>query len=192
MPLAETASTFAEQILIDGILRDPASPAERKRRLLDSQVRHAVTFLLDIPIRFEFEARFHEERMKGEVGVSRLNELMAETQRDWLGDVLEAGGEDPLFWASKLHFYITGLSFYNFPYTFGFLLSRKLFARLMEEGSAFIDEYEAFLNKTTVHDADDLIREVLGEDPSEPSFWASAIDTLQEPYEALKQGSKPD
>lgn len=190
MPLAETASTFAEQILIDGILRDPTSPAERKRRLLDSQVRHAVTFLLDIPIRFEFETRFHEERLKGEVGVSRLNELMSETQQEWLGETLEVGGEDPLFWASKLHFYITGLSFYNFPYTFGFLLSRKLYGRFMEQGAAFLSEYEAFLGKTTVSDSDDLIREVLGEDPAQPAFWESAIETLREPYEALRQGTE--
>lgn len=188
MPLAETASTFAEQILIDGILRDPGTPEERKRRLLDSQVRHAVTFLLDIPIRFSFESRFHEERLKGELGVSRLGELMSATQREWLGDALEPGGEDPLFWASKLHFYITGLSFYNFPYTFGFLLSRKLYGRFMERGEAFLPEYEAFLHRTTVFDADELIRAVLDEDPAQPAFWVSAIDSLQGPYETFRRG----
>ena len=52
---------------------------------------------------------------------NRLKELMVETQRRVVGDVLEPGGEDPYFWASKLHFYITGITFYNFPYTFGFL-----------------------------------------------------------------------
>jgi oligoendopeptidase F len=39
--------------------------------------------------------------------VSRLKELMTQTQRRIFGDVLEEGGEDPYFWASKLHFYIT-------------------------------------------------------------------------------------
>jgi len=191
MPLAETASTFAEQILIDGIINDPESPVGRRRRLLDSQVRHAVTFMLDIPIRFEFECRFHEERLKGEIGVSRLNELMVDTQREWLGDTLEAGGEDPLFWASKLHFYITGLSFYNFPYTFGFLLSRRLYGRFRQEGTGFLPEYEAFLKMTSVRDADDLIRDVLDEDPADPAFWNSAIDTLREPFAALRQENGP-
>lgn len=188
MPLAETASTFAEQILIDGILNDPESPAARRRCLLDSQIRHAVTFLLDIPIRFAFESRFHEERMKGEIGVSQLNELMSETQRDWLGEALEPGGEDPLFWASKLHFFITGLSFYNFPYTFGFLLSRKLYGRFLERGQTFLPEYEAFLHRTSVSDADELIRETFDEDPAQPAFWVSAIDSLREPYLRFRRG----
>ncbi|MEZ5274854.1 MAG: M3 family oligoendopeptidase [Opitutaceae bacterium] len=186
MTLAETASTFAEQILIEGILSDPSAPVGRKRQVLDSQVRHAVTFLLDIPIRYHFERRFHEERQTGEVGVGRLKTLMTETQQEWLGDTLEPGGEDPLFWASKLHFFITGLSFYNFPYTFGFLLSRKLYARLMAEGPSFLPHYEAFLRQTTVQDADALIRNALGEDPADPAFWAAAIDSLQEPFESLR------
>ena len=186
MTLAETASTFAEQILIEGILSDPEAPAGQKRQLLDSQVRHAVTFLLDIPIRYQFEHRFHQERQNGEVGVGRLKALMADTQREWLGDILQSGGEDPLFWASKLHFYITGLSFYNFPYTFGFLLSRKLFTRFKTEGSSFLPHYEAFLRQTTVQDADTLIRDVLGEDPSDPAFWVAAIDSLAEPFTQLR------
>ena len=62
---------------------------------------------MDIPVRYEFEKTFHEERGGGEVGVSRLKELMTQTQRRIFGDVLEEGGEDPYFWASKLHFYIT-------------------------------------------------------------------------------------
>jgi oligoendopeptidase F len=95
MTLAETASTFAEQLLAEGIIGDPNRPPAHKKRLLDSQVRHAVTFLLDIPIRYQFERRFNEERQAGEVSVSRLKELMSETQREWLGDVLESDGEDP-------------------------------------------------------------------------------------------------
>ena len=59
--------------------------------------------------------------------------------------MLEPGGEDPYFWASKLHFYITGITFYNFPYTFGYLLSRGLYAMFKKEGASFLPKYEEFL-----------------------------------------------
>lgn len=187
MTLAETASTFAEQLLTEGIVGDPDRPAAHKKRLLDSQVRHAVTFLLDIPIRYHFERRFNEERQEGEVSVSRLKTMMSEIQREWLGEILETGGEDPFFWASKLHFYITERSFYNFPYTFGFLLSRKLFTRYRSEGPSFLQHYEAFLRGTSTRDADSLILEVLHEDPGDPTFWTSAIDSLREPFETYRK-----
>ena len=79
------------------------------------------TYLLDIPVRFEFEKALYEERGNGELSVSQLKALMTGKQREVLGDVLLDGEEDPWFWASKLHFYITGVTFYNFPYTFGYL-----------------------------------------------------------------------
>ena len=112
---------------------------------------------------------------------------MSETQREWLGDILASDGEDPFFWASKLHFYITGRSFYNFPYTFGFLLSRKLSTRYRAEGLSFLQHYKTFLRGTSTQDADSLIREVLQEDPDDPSFWTSAIDSLREPFEAYQR-----
>ena len=97
---------------------------------------------MDIPVRYQFEKKLYEERADGEVGVSRLKELMVETQREVFGDTLEVGGEDPYFWASKLHFYISGTTFYNFPYTFGFLLSRGLFSMFKQEGADFLPRYE--------------------------------------------------
>ena len=135
----------------------------------------------------QFERRFNEERQAGEVSVSRLKALMSETQREWLGGILASDGEDPFFWASKLHFYITGRSFYNFPYTFGFLLSRKLFTRYQAEGPSFLQHYKAFLRGTSTQDADSLILEVLQEDPGDPSFWTSAIDSLRETFEAYQR-----
>ena len=123
------------------------------------EAAHGAVYLMDIPVRFEFEKAFHEERLEEEVEVSRLCGLMAQTQRRLFGDALEEGGEDPLFWASKLHFYITSLTFYNFPYTFGFLLSRGLFARFRQEGAAFLPRYEEFLRRAGSDTAENVARE---------------------------------
>jgi oligoendopeptidase F len=111
---------------------------------------------------------------------------MTETQRKILGDVLEAGGEDPYFWASKLHFYITGLTFYNFPYTFGFLLSRSLYAMFKQEGRSFLGQYEEFLRLTGSDTAENVARRTLGRNLEEPGFWSEAIRSLEEPLSRLE------
>jgi len=155
--------------------------------MLDVEVGHGAIYLLDIPVRFEFEKSFYEERKSGELSVSRLKELMIETQRRILGDVLEPGGEDPYFWASKLHFYITGLTFYNFPYTFGFLLSRGLFATLKKEGKDFLPKYEEFLRLAGSDTAENVVQRTVGSDIGKPEFWSAAIQSLEEPFLRLEE-----
>jgi oligoendopeptidase F len=186
MTLAETASTFGEQILINGLLDDPAVSETQKAMMLDAEVGHGAIYLLDIPVRYEFERAFYEERKSGELSVSRLKELMVESQRRVLGEVLEPGGEDPYFWASKLHFYITGVTFYNFPYTFGFLLSRALYALFKKEGAYFLRKYEEFLRLTGSDTAENVVQRSLGRNLEDPEFWTEAIRSLEGPLNRLE------
>ncbi len=186
MTLAETASTFGEQVLMNGLLDDPKVSDARKAMILDVEVGHGAIYLLNIPVRYEFEKAFYEQRASGELSVSRLKELMVETQRRVLGAVLEDGGEDPYFWASKLHFYITGITFYNFPYTFGFLLSRGLYAMFKKEGADFLRRYEEFLRLTGSDTAENVARRALGRDLTQPDFWSEAIRSLEEPLNLLE------
>ena len=58
---------------------------------------------------------------------------MEEAQKEAYGDALSE--THPHFWASKLHFYITDVPFYNFPYTFGYLFSLSIYAKALEEGN---------------------------------------------------------
>jgi oligoendopeptidase F len=186
MTLAESASTFGEMILTEGILADPSVSDAQKARILDMETGHSVIYLMDIPVRYEFEKALYEERAKGELPVSRLKELMAGTQRRVFGPALEEGGEDPYFWASKLHFYITGVTFYNFPYTFGFLLSRGLFAAFRKEGPDFLPRYEAFLRLAGADTPENIARRTLGQDLESPAFWVGAIRSLEGPLNRLE------
>ncbi|MGH7855650.1 MAG: M3 family oligoendopeptidase [Candidatus Binatia bacterium] len=186
MTLAETASTFGEQVLMNGVLDDPSVPDRQKALILDLEIGHGAIYLLDIPVRYEFEKRLYEERSGGPLSVSRLKELMVETQRRVLGDVLEDGGEDPYLWASKLHFYITGLTFYNFPYTFGYLLSRGLYGMFKNEGAKFLPKYEEFLRLAGSDTAENVVRRTVGEDIEKADFWAAAIKSLEEPLKRLQ------
>jgi oligoendopeptidase F len=186
MTLAETASTFAEQILINGSFDDPGLGAEFKAVMLDIELGHGAVYLLDIPVRYHFEKAFYEERVSGPLNVSRLKELMVETQRRVLGEVLENGGEDPYFWASKLHFYITGLTFYNFPYTFGYLLSRGLYHMFAQEGATFLPKYEEFLRLAGSDTAENVVKKTVGADLQKPEFWAESIRSLEQPLIELQ------
>lgn len=180
MTLAETASTFAEDILCRALLEDPAADEVVRARILVEQLDRAVAFLLNIHMRYLFEERLYTERAKGEVGVSRLKAMMLDAQRECYGDALADDGMDPMFWASKLHFYITGVSFYNYPYTFGYLFSRGLSARFREEGPSFLPKYEELLRLTGSASAEEVARASIGADITGPGFWRQALDGLGE------------
>jgi oligoendopeptidase F len=186
MTLAETASTFGEQVLMNGFLEDPAASDRQRAQILDIEVGHGAVYLLDIPVRYEFEKAFYEERTANPVSISRLKKLMVDTQRRVVGEVLEAGGEDPYFWASKLHFYITGITFYNFPYTFGYLLSRGLYGAFKKIGASFLPQYEEFLRLAGSDTAENVVRQTVGENIEKADFWAEAIRSLEEPLQRLQ------
>jgi oligoendopeptidase F len=179
MTLAETASNFGEMILLDGLLSDPDLSAPMKAYLLDQEMLRAHAYLINIPMRYEFEKAFYTERAAGEVSVTRLRELMSAAQVKLYGDTLLSDGADPMFWASKMHFFITGVSFYNFPYVFGYLLSQALFARFKEEGPAFLPKYEAFLAATGSASCEHVARQTLGADLTSPDFWATALRAME-------------
>lgn len=172
MNVAETASTFAEMLTADAAVQDATTDAQRIA-LLDDKVHRSVAMFMNIHARFIFETRFYRERQLGLVRVARLNQIMEEAQREAYCGAL--GTYHPHFWASKLHFYITGTQFYNFPYTFGYLFSTGIYARSLEEGPTFADKYVALLRDTGSMRVEDLAKKHLGVDLHQPDFWASSM-----------------
>lgn len=181
MNVAETASTFGELLVVDGAIQQAPTPAE-KLGILDDKIGRSVAFFMDIHSRFLFETRFYEARKKGLVSVGQLNELMTTAQKDAFLDSLKV--YHPYFWASKLHFYITGTPFYNFPYTFGYLFSAGVYARAKAEGQGFSQNYRNLLQDTAKMSVEDLAKKHLGADLTRPEFWEAAvklaIDDVQE------------
>lgn len=173
MNVAETASTFAELIVSDAAVKAAKDPNERLA-LLEDKVSRGVAFFMNIHARFLFETKFYDERKKGMVSVDRLNELMVDAQKKAYRDSLDV--YHPYFWESKLHFFITGVPFYNFPYTFGYLFSSGVYARALAEGPAFEQKYVDLLRDTGSMKVEDLAMKHLGVDLTKPEFWQSAID----------------
>lgn len=188
MGVAETASTFAEMIVADASVKS-AQTEEEKLALLEDKIQRSVAFFMNIHARFLFETRFYEERKDGVVSASRLNELMEEAQKEAYGGALDT--VHPHFWASKLHFYITGTPFYNFPYTFGYLFSLSIYAKALTEGEGFEEKYMALLRDTAVMSVEDLAMKHLGEDITKEEFWAKGVELcVSDVEEFLKIASK--
>ena len=184
MTLAETASIFAESVVRDSLLARAESGYER-RQMLFEEMSSALGFLVNIPVRYEFERTFYEQRAQGELSVRSLRELMASAWSRWYGDSMSQ--VDDMFWASKLHFSIAEVSFYNYPYLFGYLFSMGVYAQREQRGQAFFPDYLRLLRATGSASAEDLAREHLQVDLAKPDFWQASVDIARARIEAFEK-----
>jgi oligoendopeptidase F len=175
MNVAETASTFAELIVADATLKEAETP-EEKINLLDTKMQNAIAMFMNIHARFIFETSFYEARKNGLLSEDEITDLMLEAQKQSYQDSL--GTYHPHFWASKLHFFIDDVPFYNFPYTFGYLFSMGIYAYANQQGSDFEDQYIALLRDTASMTSEDLAKKHLGVDLTQPDFWQAGIDQV--------------
>ncbi|MFB5663267.1 M3 family oligoendopeptidase [Alteribacillus sp. HJP-4] len=175
MNVAETASTFAEQIVADASIEN-ASSKEEEISLLDAKLNRGLAFFMNLHSRFLFETRFYEARKDGWLTASEISELMVEAQKEaYCG---ELASYHPHFWAAKLHFHTTNVPFYNFPYTFGYLFSMGIYARAKEEGESFENKYVALLRDTASMSVEDLAEKHLQKDLTQQDFWKQAARSL--------------
>ncbi|MCT4478478.1 M3 family oligoendopeptidase [Peribacillus frigoritolerans] len=188
MNVAETASTFAEMVVADAAVKEAASE-EEKLVLLEDKIQRSVALLMNIHARYLFETRFYDERKQGYVSAERLNELMVDAQKEAYGDALS--DYNPTFWASKLHFYITGVPFYNFPYTFGYLFSLGIYANALKEPAGFEEKYIALLKDTGSMKVEDLAEKHLGVDLETRDFWEEAVNACMEDVEEFMRLTNP-
>ncbi len=177
MALAETASIFGEAIVGDYLLKNAQTDNE-KTAMLDKRVSDAVLMLMNIHSRFIFECNFYEKRSYGELTPDQLTELMVNAQKEAYCGLLE--DYDPLFWASKHHFYMSALSFYNYPYTFGYLFSNALFKIYKEQGTEFVKTYNKILVATGSMNTEEIVFDNLGADITKKGFWNKSLDLIEE------------
>ena len=175
MPLAETASTFNETLLISQLLKT-ATP-EEELTLLDSCLTEQTQTMVDIYSRFLFEQKVVAAQSDHALDVDELKETMLWAQEQSYGDGLDPEYRHPYMWACKSHYYSTGVHFYNFPYAFGGLFARGLYARYEKEGEAFVPVYCDLLSRF----GSDTIANVtasVGIDVTTPDFWREAVESV--------------
>ena len=169
------ASTFNETLLIAQLLKD-ATP-EEELTLLDSCLVEQTQTMVDIYSRFLFEQKVVAAQADHALDVDELKETMLWAQDQSYGDGLDPAFRHPYMWACKSHYYSPNVHFYNFPYAFGGLFARGLYARYEQEGEAFVPVYCDLLSRF----GSDTIANVtasVGIDVTTPDFWRSAVESV--------------
>lgn len=184
MTLAETASIFCETIVFQGMLQTTSGPG--RLALLEQDLQQVTQLVIDIHSRFLFESGVIEKRRERDVSIDELNALMLEAQNATYGETLDGGARHPLMWAHKGHYYSSGLSFYNYPYTFGFLFGLGLYAQYQADSDGFKERYDELLASTGMADAATLARG-FGIDIEDEAFWRTSLDVVAQRVVAFEE-----
>ena len=181
MPLAETASTFNECVVMASAIAK-AADREEKIALIESQLQDATQIICDIYSRFRFEKSVFDNREQMFMNADQLCSQMLEAQKASYGDGLDHNVLHPYMWICKSHYY--GPTYYNFPYAFGGLFARGLYAQYEKEGAAFVPKYKKLLNTTPIAKAEDVAK-VADIDLTDKNFWRGALQTIADQIDLL-------
>lgn len=176
MTMAETASIFCENIIVDAALADAKNPAE-ELSILETDLIGKTQVIVDITSRYLFETEVFKRREKAEMSADEMSALMLECQQQTYGDGLDARYQHKYMWTWKPHYYRAGLSFYNFPYAFGLLFATGLYAIYKREGKSFVPAYEQLLASTGEGNAADLAAR-FDIDIRNKAFWQSSLNLI--------------
>jgi len=177
MPVAETASTFNEALIMEAAINE--STGREKIALIESQLQDVTQIICDIYSRFLFENAVFEKSKTGFLFADELKQMMLAAQKEAYGDGLDHDYLHPYMWVLKGHYYSENLSFYNFPYAFGGLFARGLYEKYKVEGEAFVPKYRALLKATTVMNVEDAAREA-EINLEDPQFWRTSLRTIED------------
>ncbi|PAT02098.1 oligoendopeptidase F [Candidatus Izimaplasma bacterium ZiA1] len=177
MPVAETASTFCETIVMKSALRD--AEKEEKIYLLESSLQDASQVIVDILSRYLFEESVFDGTKTGFLDENKLKELMESAQLQAYGEGLDKDYLHPYMWVNKGHYYSGNLSFYNWPYAFGLLFAKGLYKQYQEQGESFTGKYDKLLQNTGKLSVEDVAK-LANIDVTDKQFWMGSLDIIKE------------
>lgn len=174
LPLAETASTFGEMVLVDHLLKHETDENVR-RDILFGQIDGAYGTIMRQAFFALFERKAHQMIQKG-ASVDDLAEAYLQNLKSQFGDAVEVSDEFRWEWVSIPHIY--DVPFYVYAYTFGQLLVLSLYQQYKREGQSFIPRYTKIL-ATGGSKAPVKVLSEAGIDVYDASFWQGGFDVLK-------------
>ncbi|MGN0176044.1 MAG: M3 family metallopeptidase [Methanobrevibacter sp.] len=174
MTMAETSSIFFETAFIDYLIENTMD-ISIKKAILQSKIERCLNYLMNIRGAFLFENSFYKYRKNGQLDVEQIEELSLKCQEIAYGNSLSE--YEPFVWIKYIQFYEANTPFYNYPYSFGFLLSIGLL-EIAKEDNQFDQKFRKFLNETGILPLELLIKKHFNIDLSEPEFWEKSIKRL--------------
>ena len=180
MPIAETASIFCETIVKNAILKTASD--KEKFFILEQDISDSLQVIVDIYSRYIFESSVIEKRKEGSLSVEEFKNLMIQAQKEAYKDGLDHEFLHPYMWLCKGHYYEASLNFYNFPYAFGLLFAKGLYAQYLEKGEAFVEKYDKLLALTGKASIEDVVV-YMGIDISNRDFWDASLNLIKKDIE---------
>ncbi len=181
LPLAETASTFGEMMLLDRLL-DQEQDVSFRQSLLFKQVDDAYSTIMRQAFFALFEKKAHELVIQGAT-VDAIAAAYKENLEKQFGDALEIGEEFSWEWTSIPHIYHT--PFYVYAYAFGKLLVLSLYHQYRSEGESFKPRYLSIL-AAGGSDSPVKILSDAGIDIYDEKFWQSGFDLIASQIDLLE------
>jgi oligoendopeptidase F len=187
LPLAETASVFAEMQLTDQLLKQESDPSVR-RDLLANALDDAYITVMRQAYFTVFEKDAHE-MIANNASLDELTEHYMETLKEQFSDALELSDDFKWEWISIPHLYHS--PFYTYAYSFGQLLVLALYQQYRREGDAFIPNYLKILSYGGSESPMKILTEA-GFDITSPDFWQGGFDVLESMIAELDELSQGD
>ena len=181
LPLAETASTFGEMMLVDRLLETDQDSTVRQS-LLFRQVDDAYATVMRQAQFAIFERQAHDLVQHGAT-VDELSAAYLENLHHQFGEAVEVSDEFRWEWVSIPHIYVT--PFYVYAYTFGQLLVLSLYQQYKVEGDAFKPRYLKLLSAGGSKSPENILSEA-GIDMHSASFWQGGFDVIRGLIEQLE------
>ena len=180
LPLAETASVFAEMLLNEK-LAEKMSRKER-RLLLAEQIDDMYATIMRQAYFTLFEVQVHDA-IAGSVTIDAVAKVYVDNLKEQFGNSIVLSPEFEWEWIYIPHFYHT--PFYTYAYSFGNLLVLSLYQQYKREGRSFIPRYFKILSAGGSRKPEELLTEA-GIDISRQEFWQQGFDYVREMIEQLK------
>ena len=182
LPLAETASTFGEMMLVDRLLATEKDTSVRQT-LLFRQVDDAYATIMRQAQFALFERQAHDMVHKGAT-IEELSEAYMENLRQQFGESLELSDEFRWEWISVPHIYQT--PFYVYAYAFGQLLVLSLYQQFKAEGESFKPRYLTLLSSGGSKSPEQILSDA-GVDMHSASFWQGGFDVIKDLIDQLAE-----
>ncbi|MDU5105487.1 M3 family oligoendopeptidase [Clostridium sp.] len=180
MTLAETASNFCEIIIKKSAVKEASK--EEAFAILEAEISDCNQVIVDIYSRFLFESEVFEKRKESSLSVEEINNAMLNAQKEAYGDGLDNNYLHKYMWTWKPHYYYATANFYNFPYAFGNLFAKGLYAEYLKRGHSFCKEYEELLAVTGKNMVADVTK-IMNIDVHDVNFWRNSLKLIEEDIE---------
>lgn len=175
LPLAETASVFAEMLLNEKLAEEMTE--QERSILLAEQIDDMYATIMRQSYFTLFEIDAHSKVIENNANIDNVSNLYKKNLQDQFGNSVIVSDDFMWEWTYIPHFYHT--PFYCYAYAFGNLLVLSLFNMYKKEGKSFIPKYLNLLSAGGSKKPETLLTK-MGFDITNKRFWQQGFDLLSE------------